>query len=357
MQQYCFCSSHELIITSWRFHDLIPHLKTQYLSFTILDIHPSPNNIISMAVPYLKLEIKQYGDFEPSSTCVAVFDLITALLNPSSSSTQPTPLSTAHAIDALYTKLTTEDPTTAPDPTTADPENFLWNLWDTFLDLACQVPSGHPSSPLLIHFIKSLASLPSDRIAAVWGTESRLWQDLPFLKQLALEEVNGINTEILPSDPNFDWERGRWVSFHQFAAQLTHLKLCKNSDFTSYTLYEFRDVLAVPPYPTPNPGGGPVEILDFRAPVAAAWILIAGKEVFENEEVTVEKWSFWQRRFREIGQMREVGEDTRKVALDAAGKMEMIADEARVRPDPNRGDHDHEPLSSFRCRRREAPDG
>ena len=160
----------------------------------------------------------------------------------------------------------------------------------------------------------------------------------PFLKQLALEEVNGINTEILPSDPNFDWERGRWVSFHHFAAHLSHLKLCKNSDFTFYALYEFRDVLAEPPYPTPNPAGGPVEILDFRAPVAAAWILIAGKEVFENEEVTVKKWSFWQRRFREIGQMREVGEDTRKVALDAAGKMEMIADEARARPDPNRGD-------------------
>ena len=103
----------------------------------------------------------------------------------------------------------------------------------------------------------------------------------------------------------------------------------QNSNFTAYALYEFRDILSIPPYPSPNPAGSPVEILNFRVPVAASWILVAGKEVFENAEVTAEKWSFWQGRFREIREMGDVSEETRKVAFETAEMMGVIAGEAQ----------------------------
>jgi hypothetical protein len=89
-------------------------------------------------------------------------------------------------------------------------------------------------------------------------------------------------------------------------------------------------VLSLPPYPTLNLAGTLVEIMYFRVPVAVFWILIAGKEVFQNEEVTAEKWTFWQRRFIEIGEMGELEEETRKVALEAAKKMGVIAEEIRA---------------------------
>jgi hypothetical protein len=144
-----------------------------------------------------------------------------------------------------------------------------------------------------------------------------------------LKTTPGIDTEITPSDLNFQDERNRWVSFQIFTAHLSHLTLCKNSNFTAYALYEFRGVLSMPPYPSPNPAGTPVEILNFRVPVAASWVLIAGKEVFENAEVTLKKWSFWQGRFREIGERGDASEETRKVAFEAAETMGVISGEAQ----------------------------
>jgi hypothetical protein len=76
-----------------------------------------------------------------------------------------------------------------------------------------------------------------------------------------------------------------------------------NSNFKKDVLCQCRDVLSVPP------ACSPVEILEIHIQVAVSWVLISGKRVFENEEVSVEICRVWQRRFAQIGEINGVSEE------------------------------------------------
>ncbi|CZR60233.1 uncharacterized protein PAC_10129 [Phialocephala subalpina] len=139
----------------------------------------------------------------------------------------------------------------------------------------------------------------------VWGMEKRLWRDLPFFEEIALEEVNTIDTEVPETDINFDFERCRWRNFHAFIARLTGSNVV---DFSKYALWEFRDAVE-----TQNVIAG---LLDFRIPVVASWLKHAGQQLFSK--VGAEKWDAWRDRFEDIGndEQLQISEETRKGVED-----------------------------------------
>ena len=82
--------------------------------------------------------------------------------------------------------------------------------------------------------------------------------------------------------------------------------------------------------------------LDFHVPVAAEWILIAGRQLFLCKDdysskrilsirlwkgkhaFSKERWQLWARRFEEIGECEQVAPRTREVAKEAAGMMKRV---------------------------------
>lgn len=174
--------------------------------------------------------------------------------------------------------------------------------------------------------LRGLPLAPSEiQKVDVWGTRKRLWQDLPFFQEIALEEVNSLysrqhtklnnsranDTDILDTDINFDFERNRWRNFHAFIARLTGSDVV---DFSKYALWEFRDVVEARDVTA--------GFLDFRISVAVTWLLYTGDRLLSY--VSAEKWESWKVGFEAIegDDGVEVSKATREVVKDLVKTMQ-----------------------------------
>jgi hypothetical protein len=141
--------------------------------------------------PDVNLSIRHNGD-KPHPTSLHIFNIFKDLV---SHVNPKTPLSSAQEIDSLYLSQATH-PASDQD-SKLSPEDFLCNLWEIFLDIVEKTPSFHPVQDKLISFVVALSSLTAapgpkgrrEKEIDAEGTRQILWRDLPFLKEVAKQEL------------------------------------------------------------------------------------------------------------------------------------------------------------------------
>jgi hypothetical protein len=147
-------------------------------------------------------------------------------------------------------------------------------------------------------------------------------------------------------------ERSAWTSYNYFLARLTQEMLFDSSLFAIWTLNEALERNYSDNDENRHKPATRVEKFDAFVPAAAAWILGAGKALYEKDEdvdpkharketkledlkegerlwpasarFSKERWAFWKSRFDQFSGMEEVEEETRKVASEAVETMETI---------------------------------
>ncbi|KAI0593181.1 hypothetical protein F4775DRAFT_579296 [Biscogniauxia sp. FL1348] len=102
-------------------------------------------------------------------------------------------------------------------PRTTLDEEFLWGLWKDVIRVAEQLPHDHPAQDKLVLFLRELTLLP-DTGVLVWDLP--IWSSLPILPAALREHLD---------KPARD-DSASWISFHAFAARLSHAAVLPSPD-------------------------------------------------------------------------------------------------------------------------------
>jgi hypothetical protein len=118
-----------------------------------------------------------------------IFKIINDYLQPSNtlSATEA-----AQKIDALF-------PNNRPDVDGEEKEeagSFLAEFWETVVMIAQQIPALHPAQDKLVGLLKALSELPTNLTVDIWGSDCRVWQDLPLI---GVHMVEAENCECIPT--------------------------------------------------------------------------------------------------------------------------------------------------------------
>ncbi|KAF7177977.1 hypothetical protein CNMCM7691_006617 [Aspergillus felis] len=257
---------------------------------------------------------------EPRSTEQHIFNILNDYLQPSS--TTP-PSEAAQAIHALTPKAGS---TQEENP---DLEDFLWSTWGTIIEIAKQINGNHPSQDRLVDLIYALTELPPTTVS-IWGSETRLWNDLPILGPSLRESWNP------PAYTKSD-DQGitEWINLQAFTARL--MSKCDPS-ISLLGVWSLRSGLEEELSDTELKGEGAA---------AAMWMVYGGEILFsqlangvQDEErerlmkpgtlysgqgqLCLERWQFWKQRFGEISEQIQVDDETKWVIQLAKEKMERI---------------------------------
>ncbi|GIK00107.1 hypothetical protein Aspvir_004123 [Aspergillus viridinutans] len=257
---------------------------------------------------------------EPDSTEQHIFNILNDYLQPSS--TTP-PSEAAQAIHALTPKAAS---TQEED---SELEDFLWSTWGTIIKIAKQIDDNHPSQDRLVDVIHALTELPPTTVS-IWGSENRLWKDLPILGP-SLRESWDPPTYTKPNDP----EITEWINLQAFTARL--MSKCDPS-LSLLGVWSLRSGLEE-------------ELsdreLEGEVAAAAMWMVYGGENLFsqltdavQDEEMerlmmpgtlysgpgqlSLERWQFWKRRFGEMSEQIQANDETKWVIQLAGEKMERI---------------------------------
>lgn len=261
---------------------------------------------------------------------------------------------------AIAAQLTAPVNNPPSDTTPRSIENYLWLLWDLFIDIARQVPNNHPWQGKLVELLAAIKHLPAPRhperqsFERYWGF--RLWNNLPILGADIRENWNQGPWEHGPDFHEIVKQYPRmaplsvevWVRLNTFAAKLTVASVL---NLESYAIWLLRHALEVPRR---------IDTLDNNIPAAATWILHAGRIIYHNAARTDieprkpvdakpqdfyqgldgfprERWAFWKERFRCERDNALLKESTRISATNAYNMMDLIeSNEPEPVIDPNR---------------------
>jgi hypothetical protein len=118
-----------------------------------------------------------------------IFKIINDYLQPSNtlSATEA-----AQKIDALF-------PNNRPDVDGEEKEeagSFLAEFWETVVMIAQQIPALHPAQDKLVGLLKALSELPTNLTVDIWGSDCRVWKDLPLI---GVHMVEAENCECIPT--------------------------------------------------------------------------------------------------------------------------------------------------------------
>ncbi|KAL4066181.1 hypothetical protein J3A83DRAFT_4098949 [Scleroderma citrinum] len=280
----------------------------------------------------LGLGIECHPDLEPSDIEQFTFDILNEYLSPSSS-TSP--------MDAAW-QFNNGLPFNSPDVESEEMESIdclLGEIWDLVFRLAQQIPHNHPSQERFVQFILALRDLPVDIKVSIGKDPDHLWHDLPMLDFGMEMWLHRIPTDHIFTDDN---TRQRWQNYNSFVARLVRdgvyvglhsAALCCISVLCS----------ALEDEPDPRSKAykayGPE--LDVFLPIAAEWILLAGKKVYSLSKAnysagfygnrgknfkgpvgfSVERWNFWKGRFEAVSNHHKVKDETRLLATQALEAM------------------------------------
>ncbi|KAI5810444.1 hypothetical protein BZA77DRAFT_287883 [Pyronema omphalodes] len=283
----------------------------------------------------LNLRYETSGDADDDKPWVIaehIFNIINDYLQPSNtlSATEA-----AQKLDALF-------PNNRPDVDGEDKEeagSFLAEFWEIIVMIAQQIPALHPAQDNLIGLLKALRELPTDLKVDIWGSDCRVWQDLPLIGVHMVEAENYTSEEDEPE---------KWKNFNAFCARLTRDGLCDMSLMGTHTL---SSALEEEPDSRSRAYKAYGETFARQIPVAELWFSIAGKAMFERcrgdvdtEDLkdgcaghlwenkplglSIERWDFWKDRFRTIGAHPVADEPTKEVAKKAHDVMNTIQSQA-----------------------------
>ncbi|OCK80675.1 hypothetical protein K432DRAFT_381990 [Lepidopterella palustris CBS 459.81] len=233
-------------------------------------------------------------------------------------------------------------------------EGLLWDLWYTILHFAKRTPWRDAASQTkLVNLVKTLKARPDPpspqnttkalRNDWIWSSGS-LWSNLIMLGPSARECWNdspGCGAGFLVPEIH------AWTNVNAFVARLTREGL---ADFWLYAIWAMRPALEEKhsDYEVAHKRATAAVNMDALVPAAAVWVLVAGRELWEKREdltrtnknegdpakggemwkgkseFSRERWAFWRRRFGEEAENGELSEETRRIAKEAAERMEEI---------------------------------
>ncbi|KAI1260762.1 hypothetical protein F5Y18DRAFT_431932 [Xylariaceae sp. FL1019] len=201
----------------------------------------------------------------------------------------------------------------------ANTESFFWEFWNDVFNAAEQIPHDHSAQDKLVAFLRELTLQP-EKSDKVW--DARVWTDLPILGAAIRERLN----KAYPSTQGCQ-------SFHSFVARLLHAGVSPGSETTAIWMLraaleqeksEDRDLMVAAMY---------IEYAGATLVQSLALVpkprldetmqrMLKGGDLWDGESgLTVERWMFWGKRFRELGDGK-TGE-AKDAALRAAGLIDM----------------------------------
>ncbi|KAI0555744.1 hypothetical protein F4679DRAFT_3629 [Xylaria curta] len=205
-------------------------------------------------------------------------------------------------------------------------EDFFWGFWNNIFEIAQQIPYSNPAQDKLVQFVRELTLVPETG-DKVW--EARVWTDLPLLGAAIREQLNREVAE------------DAQISFHAFVARLLQAGISPGSETTA--IWMLRDALEQNAAPTGKGGD-----IDRALKTAAMYIeyagatlaqklalqpepqldetqqrMLKGGELWKGKSgLTVDRWKFWGKRFREQAEKAK-GKEAKDLALHAARLIEV----------------------------------
>lgn len=119
---------------------------------------------------------------DPWFVAQEIFDILTELLQPSSNLSLT---AAAERIDGFHPAKRTDK------GEKEEPASFFLELWDVYVQIAQQLPHNHPGQEKLAKLAQVLRDLPSQAGAEISSSESEMWQDLPQLSGVLVDEFHG----------------------------------------------------------------------------------------------------------------------------------------------------------------------
>ncbi|TGJ78853.1 hypothetical protein E0Z10_g9911 [Xylaria hypoxylon] len=199
-------------------------------------------------------------------------------------------------------------------------EKFFWAFWDDIFNVAEQIPHDNAAQDKLAAFIRELRLGPETG-EKVW--DARVWIDLPILSAAIREHLDQVDV----GDAR--------ISFHAFLARLFHAGVTPATETTA--IWILRDALEKEVKPADDESA-----FDNDLAIAAMYIeyagatlvrklalnpnpvlnndfrrLLRGGELWEGSGLTVDRWTFWGKRFEELADTA-TSEETKELALHAA---------------------------------------
>ncbi|KAI0854774.1 hypothetical protein F4860DRAFT_507974 [Xylaria cubensis] len=206
-------------------------------------------------------------------------------------------------------------------------EKFFWGFWNDIFDVAQQITYSNPAQDKLVQFVRELTLVPETG-DKVW--EARVWTDLPILGAAIREQLNREVAE------------DAQISFHAFVARLLQAGISPGSETTA--IWMLRDALEQNVTSTGKGG----DDIDRTLKTAAVYIeyagatlvqklalqpepqldetqqrMLKGGELWKGKSgLTMDRWKFWGKRFREQAE-NATGQETKDLALHAAKLIEV----------------------------------
>ncbi|KAI0852921.1 hypothetical protein F5Y00DRAFT_226371 [Daldinia vernicosa] len=267
---------------------------------------------------YLKNKAIYLGDIG-----MRIIDLLVSSLELSHSTK---PIKTAdHFVRALVKY-------SSPETSGLQPEDFVWQFWESLIDIASQVPPRTLVQDVLFNIVILL-----EKIGEREKANTQMWKDLPDIDIAMRDNWNRSPT----FDPNFnsgeEFTEPEWVNVNSFLARLHH----KQGIWEKYVIWELREGLETPFTPIQDMP----TVVETRIRVATEWIFESSRRIFVDSldhafsdypegpntgrpyscgplysgvsGYSLERWCFWKRRLAEI--RTEVNEDLHS-AIDKAIK-------------------------------------
>ena len=215
---------------------------------------------------------------------------------------------------------------TQPIENSKDPGDDLCRLWSLLIDALVEFPASQ--IPDLIHLLDAIQQLPepdlTGRRTNNFPGEGFLWRKLPDFGHMWSDEHKQDNwRDTAVSDPTNRADlRAKHVKKAEIEARLVV------TDVGGIPLDWGYDCIAEA---LERRGA----VLDFEIPAAAKWIAIAGKRLYagavdgkeswalerrrefgkEDKAMSLERWSFWEKRMEELLQQSEATGEVAKAAI------------------------------------------
>ena len=140
----------------------------------------------------------------------------------------------------------------------------------------------------------------------------------------------------IPVGRNQNMTAEQWTNLNAFVARVSAAGM---RDFSLYAIWSMRGTLETDVAADP---------LDNLLPASAAWILYAGKQLYNSDQEWLpepmkgdpasggplwdgkhgfckERWAFWKKRFRDVEGRRDgVGRETKRIAAEAVAAMDAV---------------------------------
>ncbi|KAL1642553.1 hypothetical protein SLS58_005321 [Diplodia intermedia] len=211
----------------------------------------------------------------------------------------------------------------------------ILQIWDIIFRVAGQVPYDHPSQDRVIALIFALRDAPvqPNRFAELDGMD------------MTLTDIFHQHGEAGQATTASTGNGSPWRNLQTLTARLTHAGLAARSHDAIVALSL---ALECRPDPRSRAYQTRATMLDFHVPIAAQWIMVAGRELYAHIAAAsgrgdtadyatgpvwkkrkggtwVERWTFWKDGFADVAEREEVCEEyVRKVARLAVERMEEI---------------------------------